>query len=78
MLANEQMRYGAQAMAAIFGGPGIFYIWLSFYKPGQAVTGLIYLAIATALALYADRKGKSRPAGRRALARIRILGKRRP
>jgi len=75
MLANEQMRIAAQCMAAIFGGPGVFYIWLSFYRPGQAVTGFIYLAIATVLALYADRKDTGHPVLRGAVARL--LGKRR-
>jgi hypothetical protein len=70
MLANDQMRIAAQCLAAIFGGPGIFYIWLSYYRPGQAVTGFIYLAIATVLALYADRKGESRPVLRGAVARF--------
>jgi hypothetical protein len=63
MLAPNQMRFAAQAMAAIFGGPGLFYIYLSFYSPWEAVTGIFYLAIATALALYADRTGDSRPVG---------------
>lgn len=76
MFANEHMRLGAQTMAAIFGGPGIFYIWLSFQNPnpGDAVTGIIYLAIATALALAADKGavGEPRPARSR-LGRARAL-----
>jgi hypothetical protein len=76
MFANEQMRMGAQIMAAIFGGPGIFYIWLSFEYPntGDAVTGIIYLSVATALALASgkDTLGEPRPA-RSHLARARAL-----
>jgi hypothetical protein len=75
MLGQEQMRFAAQTMAAIFGGPGIFYVYLSFYKPYEAITGLIYLSIATALALYADRTGETRPLLARAKAVFR--GKRR-
>ncbi len=79
MLAQEQMRFAAQTMAAIFGGPGIFYVYLSFYKPHEAITGFIYLAIATALALYAERSGEARPLARGTLARAKavIRGKRR-
>jgi hypothetical protein len=80
MLGNDQMRIAAQCMAAIFGGPGIFYIYLSFYRPDHAVTGLIYLAIATALAWVADAKPEARPARRGALAWCKsvIQSKRRP
>ena len=79
MLAQEHMRFAAQTMAAIFGGPGIFYVYLSFYKPYEAITGLIYLAIATALALYADRAGETLPLARGTLARAKAVfrGKRR-
>jgi hypothetical protein len=78
MLEQEQMRFGARVMAAIFGGPGIFYLWLSFYEPINAVNALIYLVLATALALYAD--GKSEPRAARAMARAKAIlrGKRRP
>ena len=79
MLAQEQMRFGAQVMAAIFGGPGIFYVWQSFHTPIDAVTALIYLAIATALALYAEGKTEHR-AAQAVAARCKAIlrGKRRP
>lgn len=81
MLAQEQMRFGAQVMAAIFGGPGIFYLWLSFHQPIDALTALIYLAIAAALALYAEGKTEHRAARAVAVAtrcRAILRGKRRP
>lgn len=80
MLAHEHMRFGARIMAAIFGGPGIFYFWLSFSEPANAVTALIYLGIATALALYAEGKAEPRAARIGALARCKAIlsGKRRP
>ena len=81
MLAHEQMRFGARIMAAIFGGPGIFYVWESFYQPIDAVRALIYLAIATALALYADGTAEQRAAARiGAVARCKAIlrAKRRP
>jgi len=71
MLPHEQMRVGAQILAAIFGGPGIFYVWRSFEHPGDAVTAVLYLAFATALALYAG--APIRIDGRAALARCRTL-----
>ena len=70
MLANEHMRWGAQTMAAIFGGPGIFYILESFARPADAVTGIIYLLIATGLALSSMDKSAA-PAPRPGTARRR-------
>ena len=52
MLASDQMRFGAIVMAAIFGGPGVFYSVESFVDPSFALTGVIYLGIGLAL-LYA-------------------------
>lgn len=60
MLATEQMRYGARILAAIFGGPGVFYVWLSFFRANYAVTALIYLVVATALALSAEEPSSSK------------------
>ena len=81
MLAQDQMRFGAQIMAVVFGGPGIFYVWQSFHQPIDGLTALIYLAIATALALYAEGKTEHRAARVVAVA-IRcksiLRGKRRP
>ena len=44
MLAHEQMRWGSQIMAAMFGGPGIFYILESFSDAGNALNGIVYPA----------------------------------
>jgi hypothetical protein len=68
MLNNEQMRIGAQCMAAIFGGPGVFYAIESFHSAENALTGVIYLAIATALALASAPQSDHRTAGSGALA----------
>ncbi|HUH84083.1 MAG TPA: hypothetical protein VLX85_05710 [Stellaceae bacterium] len=51
MMSREHMRAGAQFLAAIFGGPGLFYLWLSFYRPEEALTAILYLSIATAITL---------------------------
>jgi hypothetical protein len=76
MLPHEQMRIGAQILAAIFGGPGIFYVWRSFENSGDALTALFYLTMATVLALYAG--APIQIDGRRALVRCRaLLSKRR-
>ena len=65
------MRLGAQALAAILGGPGVFYLWCSFYEPIFAVKALIMLGAATAisLCLYPDAVDGHRGAVR-AIARI--------
>jgi hypothetical protein len=56
MSANIMMRLGGQAMAAVLGGPGIFYVWLSFYDPLAALRATILLgaAIAISIFLYPD------------------------
>jgi hypothetical protein len=68
MLNNEQMRIGAQCMAAIFGGPGVFYAIESFQNAENALTAVIYLAIATALAVVSAPQSDHRRAGGGALA----------
>jgi len=82
MLANEQMRWGARCMAAVFGGPGLFYAWLSFSDPRQAITAIIYLVIATSLALSAGEP-EQRPVARGTMLRrcavlVRAARRRRP
>jgi hypothetical protein len=59
MLASEQMRFSAQIMAALFGGPGIFYVIESFDTPNYALTSILYLVVATALAKFAEDRSKS-------------------
>ena len=81
MLANEHMRWGAQTMAAIFGGPGIFYIIESFARPADAITGIIYLLIATGLALSSQdrsaRQAQPRHPARRGASWLALLRHRR-
>lgn len=72
MLPLEHMRMGAQVLAAIFGGPGIFYLWRSFGGAadcqGDALNAVLYLIAATALVLVAGQPEKAKaPARRRAL-----------
>lgn len=64
MSAMDQMRYGAIVMAAVFGGPGVFYSLESFAYPSFALTGLIYLVIAIALICAAQGK-EATPARRK-------------
>ncbi len=45
------MRLGGQALAAVLGGPGIFYLWCSFYEPIFGVKALILLGAATAISI---------------------------
>jgi hypothetical protein len=73
MLAHEQMRWGAQIMAAMFGGPGIFYILESFNDPGNALTGLIYLGMATALMVMALGPAEAGAGATAALARAKAV-----
>jgi hypothetical protein len=52
MSGNIIMRLGGQAMAAVLGGPGIFYVWLSFYDPLAAVRATIFLGAAMAISIF--------------------------
>lgn len=45
------MRLGGQALAAILGGPGIFYVWYSFYEPREAASAVILLGAASVISL---------------------------
>jgi hypothetical protein len=73
MLAKDHLRYGALTMAAIFGGPGVFYVYESFINPRDALTAIIYLVIATALALSVEEKAAPKPGRRSALARCKAI-----
>jgi hypothetical protein len=52
----QAMRLGSEALAAILGGPGIFYLWLSFSMPSLSLKAFLFLAAATTinLMLYPD------------------------
>ncbi len=64
MSAMDQMRFGATVMAAIFGGPGVFYCVESFVMPSLALTGILYLAAALLL-ICAAHWGEATPARRK-------------
>jgi len=53
---SEFMRLCSQALAVILGGPGIFYLWHSFYVPTDAFKAVIFLGAATIISwmLYPD------------------------
>jgi hypothetical protein len=51
-MSGDSMRIGGQAMAAILGGPGVFYLWCSFYEPVMALKALIALGAATAISVF--------------------------
>jgi hypothetical protein len=59
------MRFGAIVMAAVFGGPGVFYSIESYLDPSFALTGILYLGIA--LALLWTAQGKDPAPARRKL-----------
>ena len=50
-MVAEVMRLGSRALSIILGGPGIFYLWHSFYVPVDAARAVIFLGAATALNL---------------------------
>lgn len=51
-MSGHFMRVGAQALAAILGGPGIFYIWYSFYAPWAAANAVILLGCAVTISFF--------------------------
>jgi hypothetical protein len=46
-----EMRVGSQLVAAILGGPGVFYLWRSFDAPEDALRAVIFLGAAAAISL---------------------------
>jgi hypothetical protein len=52
VMSEDSMRIGGQAMAAILGGAGMFYLWCSFYEPVFGLKALIMLGAATAISFY--------------------------
>ncbi len=63
---QELMRMGARVLAATFGGPGIFFLWLSFGDiPGTALNAGLYLAAALVLTYVADASGRAKASARR-------------
>jgi hypothetical protein len=48
---QEPMRLGSHVLAAILGGPGIFYLWESFYVPPLALKAFLFLAAALTINL---------------------------
>ena len=51
-MGEDSVRIGGQAMSAILGGPGMFYLWCSFYEPVFGLKALIMLGAATAISVY--------------------------
>ena len=51
MMSGDSMRLGGQAMSAILGGTGIFYLWCSFYVPVFGFKAAVLLGAATAITL---------------------------
>jgi len=50
-MSEDSVRIGGQALAAILGGPGVFYLWCSFYEPLFGLKALIMLGAATAISV---------------------------
>src|ERR1700676_1014785 len=51
-MGEDSVRVGGQAMSAILGGPGVFYLWCSFYEPLFGLKALIMLGAATIISVY--------------------------
>lgn len=75
----REMHLGSQAIAAILGGPGIFYLWHSFYVPEDAMRAVLFLGAATVinLMLYPGSKRGQRLAALQKLAAKLIEAKKR-
>ena len=70
-----EMRVGSQILAAVLGGPGVFYLWRSFYAPEDALRAVIFLGAAAAISfmLYRDSgEGGRSSTLRRLLVRIGV------
>ena len=51
-MSGHFMRVGAQALSAILGGPGIFYVWYSFYAPWAAANAVVLLGCTIAISFF--------------------------
>lgn len=51
MIARTLMRAATRALSLSFGGSGVFFLWGSFYTPSSAAYALLFLSMATVLAL---------------------------
>ena len=49
MLSGMVLRTAVAAMSALFGSLGVFFVYLSFLKPGLAVHAVVFLTIALAI-----------------------------
>ena len=70
-----EMRVGSQILAAVLGGPGVFYLWRSFYAPEDALRAVIFLGAAGAISfmLFRETSEHHRPSVlRRLLVRIGV------
>lgn len=51
-MSGPLMRLGSQTLAAILGGPGVFYVWYSFYAPWAAANAVILLGCAIGISVF--------------------------
>jgi len=72
-MSEHFMRVGAQALSAILGGPGIFYVWYSFYAPWTAADAVILLGCAVTISFFLYPELQLPPQGALRLVR-RIAG----
>ena len=80
MLNSAPARWAFSAMSALFGGLGLFFLYLGSDDPSQLLPGLIFLTSAIGIVLSAQYSGerstdrtsdKSSPAPRSSLRRLK-------
>jgi hypothetical protein len=49
MLALMVMRLALRAFSVMFGSFGVFFLYLSFHRPGLGACALLFLGTATAI-----------------------------
>lgn len=69
-MSGPLMRLGSQTLAAILGGPGIFYVWYSFYAPWAAANAVILLGCAIGISVFLYPELQLSPRAQRVLRRI--------
>ncbi len=56
MLGAALLRSALGVFSAMFGGLGMFFLYVSFLQPGFAADALLFLTSATAIASFAPPK----------------------
>lgn len=56
MIAYQMLRVALQTLSAVFGGIGVFALYVSFYQPVAGLTAILMLGTATAMVRLTEQR----------------------